>query len=543
VFGTHLETISDSVVSDYEFASTAYDSDSTISETVVLSEYLNPQPTVLLDNGLMDSAWPMKCHDLHHTSRSPYAADDGGGLEKWRFKTGSHVESSVVIDDNGIIYFGAFDSKLRAIYPNGTLKWEYKVGDYIWSAPALADDGTIYVGSFDDKIHALYPNGTRKWVFQSGGSIASSPAVADDGTIYFGTEGFPDDGGCRIHALNPDGTEKWFYQTAYKIASDPAIGDDGTIYIGSGDTYVYALNPNGTLKWRFKTGDWVKAHPAIANDGTVYISSFDGWLYALNPVNGSLIWKYTDGGDEASPALGPDGIIYLGNSHLRAIYPNGTLKYSVDLGSNIYHASPALSADGVLYVGAGNSIFAVDSSDGSVLWQKNIANEGVDSSPIIGPDGMVYIGSGSRKRIDVYGSSSLGYLHAFGPVASNSPPETPVITGSVRARVHEWQCYKFTTVDPDLNPVSFYSEWGDDNFTNWTMEAASQEIVCINHEWQRRGSYTIRCKARDTVGAESDWATYAIRIPYSYSYHPGWQWLQSLFPLLSRLLNLLGGLL
>jgi outer membrane protein assembly factor BamB len=325
------------------------------------------------------------------------------------------------------------------------------------------------------------------------------------------------------------------------MTSEPAIGDDGTIYVGSLDDYFYAINPNGTLKWRFKTGDIISGSPAIANDGIVYISSYDGWLYALNPDNGSVLWKYTDGGDEASPAIGPDGIIYLGNSHLRAIYPNGTLKYSVDIGPNIGSASPALSADGILYVSAGNQIIAVNSTDGSVIWRKTIANEGVHSSPIIGPYGTIYIGSASQKRNSIIGYHSIGYLHAFGPVTSNNPPETPVIDGKPKGTAGETYLYSFATSDPENNPVSFYIDWGDGNIVNWTMEAANEETIYLIHKYLIEDTYTIRCKARDSLGEESDWATMEISMPMSYQY-PAWQWFQTHFPLLSRLLNLLGGL-
>ena len=38
------------------------------------------------DGGLMNSSWPMKCHDQRHTSQSPYSTADNPGLEKWRFR-------------------------------------------------------------------------------------------------------------------------------------------------------------------------------------------------------------------------------------------------------------------------------------------------------------------------------------------------------------------------------------------------------------------------------------------------------------------------
>ena len=301
------------------------------------------------------SPWPMSCHDVHHTGRSPYSTADNVGKEVWRFYTEKlgKIDGGPVIDNDGIIYFGTMNGYLYALYTNGTLKWKYKISDLIWSTPAIAEDGTIYIGSFDNYFYAINPNGTFKWRFDTKGSIGSSPAIANDGTVYFGNMGFPDSGGCKIFALNPNGTEKWHYQTDYKIASAPAIGNDGTIYIGSGDNYLYALNPDGTLKWRFKTGGWVKSHPSIADDGTIYFDSFDGYFYALYP-DGTMRWRLPVGSNGcASASIDKDGIIYIGGGDLYAIYPNGTIKWNFNLGIRRYliHASPAISSDGIIYCG------------------------------------------------------------------------------------------------------------------------------------------------------------------------------------------------
>jgi len=49
-------------------------------------------------SNLMDSPWPMYCHDTHHTGQSPYSTADNPGAEKWRFWTDSYMEDSAVID-------------------------------------------------------------------------------------------------------------------------------------------------------------------------------------------------------------------------------------------------------------------------------------------------------------------------------------------------------------------------------------------------------------------------------------------------------------
>ena len=369
---------------------------------------VEPSSTPIISaSGPKDTPWPMKCHDNHHTSQSPYSTIDTCE-EKWKFYMEGWMECGSVIDNDGTIYFGGnyggLPWYLYALYPDGTEKWKYKTGGLIWSTPAIAEDGTIYIGTYDHFLYAVNPDGTKKWTFLAGGNcITSSPAIAEDGTIYFGTMWFSGDGGI-IYAVNPDGTEKWSYETGYDIMSDPAIGDDGTIYIGSCDTYLYAMNPDGTLKWRFKTGDWIKAHPSIGHDGTIYISSFDSYLYALYPNNGTMKWKRnSDYSGCSSVAIGEDGTLYFGS--LNAAYPNnGTIKWHIDI-PDISHSSLAISSDGIIYAGADKDIFAIN-PDGTERWHIKIANKWIESSPSIAEDGTVYIGC--ADTID------SGYFYAFG---------------------------------------------------------------------------------------------------------------------------------
>jgi len=438
------------------------------------------------------------------------------GLEKWRFRTrygyGGGIDGGPIIGDDGIIFFGSKDYYVYALYANGTLKWKYETGDWITSAPALAEDGTLYIGSWDCKLYAFNSNtGKLKWkVGASGGSIGSSPALAVDGTIYFGTMKGMNEG--EIIAVNPNGTIKWKYPTGYYITSDPAIGDDGTVYIGSGDTYFYAINPNGTLKWRFKTDHYIKGPPSIADDGTIYIGSWDDYLYALHPDNGTIKWKCKVGeGTETNPSIAEDGTIYVGGDKLWAIYPNGTKKWSFDLGDgrHVHKSCPAISSEGTVYVGtnigstSGGDIIAIN-PNGTEKWRKRICYEWCDSSPCIGKDGTIYIGSQCEGH---------GYLHAFGPVESNSPPEPPTISGKTYGKIGEEYEYKLSVVDPDNNPISFYIEWGDGTYTDWTFERASGEKCYYYHWWNKKGNYTIRAKAKDVLGEESDWTTLEVTMP------------------------------
>jgi len=489
----------------------------------------------VVDSPPMDSPWPMKCFDIHHTSRSPYNTSHINGLEKWRyFCEDDGINGGIVIDNEGNIFFGDNARYIHAINQDGTLKWKFRAEGWVTSAPALAEDGTLYVGCWDKYLYAFdSKTGSLKWKKNANdGFIVSSPTIGKNGTIYLGTVKGLDKG--DIIAFNPNGTIKWIYPTGDYIYSEPAIGDDEAIYIGSDDSYLYSLYPNGKLKWKYKTGHHIKAPVSIAKDGTIYVPSYDDYLYAINS-NGTLKWKLADTGGSTNPSIDEEGTIYLSDyDRFHAVYPNGTKKWTIKFSGerHVDASSCAISADGNIYFGtnignvAGGEIVAIN-TNGTELWNKKIADDWVESSPCIAEDGTVYIGSYCE---------SGGYLHAFGPVDSNVPPEIPTIDGPTNGEVDERYWYTIKVIDQDNNPISFYIDWGDET-EGWQFERASGEECWYEHTWNRKGIYTIKVKARDTLGEESDWAYLEVTIPRTRatSYH----WLLERFPLLERLLELI----
>jgi outer membrane protein assembly factor BamB len=430
----------------------------------------NIKSTASSTSGPMNSSWPMYCHDVKHTSRSPYSTATNPYVEKWRFNVpdGGWVDDTPVIGSDGTIYIGA-RMYLYALSPNGSMKWKLETSDSILgSSPAIDDKGTLYIGDWNGDLYAVYPNGTVKWTYWTRSTIAISPVIANDGTIYVGTTSH------TINAITPNGTEKWRYITGDSIFSSPVISIDGTIYVGSCDDYVYAIYPNGTLRWRFITGGEIHGDPSIAPDGTVYIGSYDNYLYALSP-NGTLQWKiHLGAGPQSNPSIASDGTIYVGSDRLYAIKPNGTIKWAFDLGSErwIGHSSSAISADGTIYVGVnigdghGGEILAVN-PDGTERWRKEIAHTGVQSSPSIANDGTLYVGS-----IQDVGVS---YLHAFGRgpliVDANGPYngyyQMPVqFTGTIYGGIPPYSChwdFGDGQISNEQNPTHNYSAVG--NFT------------------------------------------------------------------------------
>jgi hypothetical protein len=71
-------------------------------------------------------------------------------------------------------------------------------------------------------------------------------------------------------------------------------------------------------------------------------------------------------------------------------------------------------------------------------------------------------------------------------------------------------------------------------------EAASGELVYLEHIYLVSGDYTIRAKARDVMGEESEWATLSVSMSKSKPIIYSSLLLVFLeqFPILARLLNL-----
>ena len=466
-----------------------------------------PKP---LNGSPMDSPWPMYCHDVRHTGRSPYSTINSQD-EIWRFKEHMNyfVLGSPIVSNDGTVYFGGL-SYFYALYPNGTLKWRYdEIGSYVWSAPAIDENGIIYVGDGHGFLHAINPDGSKKWSRYFANDIGSSPAIGDDGTIYFG------DSDNYINALySSNGSVKWRYKTGLVVYSSPAIGEDGTIYCGSHDTYLYALYPNnGTLKWRYKTGNWIRTSPCIADDGTIYVVSLDNYLHAVNP-NGTRKWR-VDVGAGTSPTIGLDGTIYAGYEELHAINPiNGSVKWKFNPGSGrtIRGATPCHSLEGIIYFGtyigsdSGGEIIAVN-PDGTERWREKIANRHVDSAPAIGSDGTIYVGSACSTPGDY-----CGYLHAFGKIDPNAPT-APSINGKTSGKPGREYEYSFKSISPLGRDVYYYINWGDNTVKDWFGSFSSGEEVKVSHSYSEQGTYKIKARAKDTDNLWGPWGELQVNMP------------------------------
>lgn len=292
--------------------------------------------------------------------------------------------------------------------------WQFTTGSLsddlptITNAPARGPDGTLYVGSSDGHLYAIAPDGTQRWRFQTNGILDSSnAAIAADGTIFFGaTDGF-------AYALHADGTLRWRSAAAERpYFAPPALGADGTAYFKNDDGNLRAFTPDGALRWTYSApGEGSYSGPTVAPDGTIYFPANDGALHALTPT-GTLLWRtfppaLTGGNDTSglytSPALDAAGHLYAAtlNGTVFSLTPAGTLRWTYRPGGGNENVTSSLAlAEGRAYFASyGALLYAINQTDGSLIWTASIEAQARASSPAVAADGSIFVGSYANKLL------------------------------------------------------------------------------------------------------------------------------------------------
>jgi hypothetical protein len=123
------------------------------------------------------------------------------------------------------------------------------------------------------------------------------------------------------------------------------------------------------------------------------------------------------------------------------------------------------------------------------------------------------------------------------------PPTPPTITGPTSGNIGESHSYDFFTTDPENDDVYYFIDWGDSTNSGWIGPTTSGETITVSHTWNIRGVYTIKAKAKDINGWESDWATLKVRMPLQHNtpFLSFFEQLFERFPLISQFLRYLFG--
>jgi len=98
----------------------------------------------------------------------------------------------------------------------------------------------------------------------------------------------------------------------------------------------------------------------------------------------------------------------------------------------------------------------------------------------------------------------------------NTPPTTPIIDGPLEGQIGEEYDYTFVSDDLEGDEVYYWVEWFEGcPGVNWQGPYPAGEEVTFSNVWPDRGTYTIKCKAKDVHEAESEWGELTVTMPHS----------------------------
>jgi len=145
-----------------------------------------------------------------------------------------------------------------------------------------------------------------------------------------------------------------------------------------------------------------------------------------------------------------------------------------------------------------------------------------------------------NKTWNIHEEEDLGFrTYGYG----NKAPINLVISGPSSGKVGTNYDYIFHASDPENDAIYYYIDWGDNSKELCIGPCESGYGVTVSYTWNEQDIYTIRAKAKDIYGAESDWAKLTVSMPKNKPYinTPFLHLLENhpyMFPLLQQLLKL-----
>ena len=527
----------------------------------------------------------------------------GGSNLDWGWSVQETTDGGFIIGGETVSFgSGGYDAWLIKTDNNGNETWNKTFGgsvkDGARSVQQTIDGGYIiggYADSYGNPGHDVWliktdDEGNQEWDSIFGG-LASDAAfsvfqTSDEGYIAVG---YVDSYGAGDHDLwliktDMYGNEEWnmtYGGSDNDWGSGVVITDDGG-YVITGDTRSFG--PGGYDVWLIKTDSygnelWRRIYGDPLSDDTGYSlkktsdggyivsgtkTSFateltDVWLIKTDD-DGYMQWNLTLDGGEDDWSYSVDetidgGYIITGltNSFGNGDYDLWLIKVELVDYENQPPTSPEISGSQFGYVGVeyeyilvsddfeGDGIFyLVDWGDETFTdWFGPFASgedATVNHTWIL--EGDYNIKAKAKDINDNESNWSDPFLVRIG----NNPPDKPDIDGPSRGKSNTEYDFTFNSTDPNGHDIAEYVvDWGDDS-SEETISGPfeSGEEATASHSWTAEKTFTIKAKAKDTYGAESNWSEFQVTITRNRIATNIWyQWLFKHLPLIEKLIHFL----
>ena len=312
---------------------------------------------------------------------------------------------------------------------------ELKAGALIYATNSVysATDATFtgYIRSLDTRDHV------ENWAYDPApgipkgyGLLSVTQAVPESGNLVFGAVAVTPKSAALPKTYYLDAIDRRTGQRQWRapvnlaqFGSEPVdltyvpTASKGLVLMGASFRYVENMtnggvmvaldaSKQGAIAWHVPIDTVVTPKPlpltgfspaAVAGGVAVFAANFRsdvlgsaGRLYAVNVATRAVLWKFeSDAPMNAAPVIS-NGTVYIGSE-------SGNL-YALDLQTGaqkwVHHVSgsiqsrPALMG-GSLFFGDSNSFYALNLADGTLLWDLDIGNGGLNTDVLI-QDGLAY---------------------------------------------------------------------------------------------------------------------------------------------------------
>jgi len=354
--------------------------------------------------------WPMIQGGPSHSAFVSDAVPIPEGQVRWRFESKAPIVSSPAVVQ-GTVYLSTGDRRVVALEADtGELIWESEVTGPVHSSPAVAGD-LLFVGLKDGRLLALdTADGKIQWEFSTDNWIFSSPSVYR-GVVYIGS------GDGRIYALDAvTGKKRWSYLTGGGVTSAPAVNEDVVAVTSARRMYILDAN---TGKHRLEIITGMGRSPALDAE-LAYVAITRGLLLAIDwrkrelpfemtarrirvqfflwglvgslPHQKGFVWSFLRPGERfvGSPVVGASMVYVAAESG--AVYAldrsDGHLVWKFMADAKITE-SPSIAGQ-TLYVGdAEGGLYGIDTLTGETTWRFR-ADDSVTST-VVPANGMLYV--------------------------------------------------------------------------------------------------------------------------------------------------------
>lgn len=89
---------------------------------------------------------------------------------------------------------------------------------------------------------------------------------------------------------------------------------------------------------------------------------------------------------------------------------------------------------------------------------------------------------------------------------NGKPTKPPMPIGPSTGLLYTDHTYSSTSTDSDDDLLYFRWSWGDGDTSEWLGPYNSGDTCSAAHSWTVSNTYQIKCQAKDSIGAESDWS-------------------------------------